>query len=328
MANRMGVSHTDHGHSHRHDHGYAHSHGHGNTHGHQHHAPTDFGPRFAIGAVLNTAFVAGEAVFGLYSHSLALLADAGHNLGDVMALVLAFGASRLMKRAPTARYTYGFGSSSMLAALFNAATLLLVTGAIAGESIHRLLAPQPVAGGTVMVIAAIGILVNGATALMFMSGRNDDLHVRSAFQHMLADALVAAGVVAAGGLILLTGWRAIDPIVSLVVSAIIIRATWGTLKESFEMMMHAVPPGIDPEAVRAYLQRQPGVEALHDLHIWPTSTTDTALTVHLVMPNGHPGDLVLSELCHELTHRFKIGHATFQVETGAVACTLEPAHTI
>ena len=320
----MGASHEHH----PHDHGHAphgdHCHDHGRGHGHHHHTPTDFGPRFAIGALLNIAFVAGEVVFGLVSHSLALLADAGHNLGDVMALVLAFVASRLMRRAATTRYTYGFGSSSMLAALFNAATLLLITGAVAGEAIHRLFAPQPVAGGTVMVVAAIGILVNGATALMFMSGRHDDLNVRSAFQHMLADALVAAGVVVAGGLILLTGWRAIDPIVSLVVSAIIVRATWGTLKESFEMMMHAAPRGIDPEAVRTFLQGQPGVAGLHDLHIWPTSTTETALTAHLVMPAGHPGDQALATLCHDLTHRFRIGHATFQVETGAVACTLEP----
>ena len=318
----MAAAHTHHDHSH--PHGHAHSHGPGGRH---HPVPTDFGARFAFGAALNAVFVAGEALFGVYSHSLALLADAGHNLGDIMALVLAFAASRLMRRAPTARYTYGFGSSSMLAALFNAATLLLVTGAIAGESIHRLFAPQPVAGGTVMLIAAVGILVNGGTALMFMSGRHDDLNVRSAFQHMLADALVAAGVVVAGGLILLTGWRAIDPIVSLLVSAVIIRATWGTLKESFEMMMHAAPRGIDPDAVRGFLSSQPGVTGLHDLHIWPTSTTETALTAHLVMPDGHPGDHALAALCHELTHRFRIGHATFQVETGVVTCTLETAHT-
>lgn len=278
--------------------------------------------------MLNTAFVAGEAIYGLMGHSLALLADAGHNLGDVMALILAFWASRLSKRAPTARFTYGFGSSSMLAALFNAATLLLVTGAVAGEAIHRLFDPKPVEGGIMMAVAAVGILVNGATALMFASGRREDLNVRSAFQHMLADALVAAGVVVAGGLISLTRWQMIDPIVSLVVSAVIIRGTWGTLKESLQMMMHAVPPGIDPEAVRTFLCGLPGVATLHDLHIWPTSTTETALTVHLVMPDGHPGDERLAELCHELTHRFHIGHATFQVETGTVACTLEPAHTV
>lgn len=245
-----------------------------------------------------------------------------------MALILAFWASRLAKRAPTPRFTYGFGSSSMLAALFNAGTLLLVTGAVAGEAIHRLFTPQPVEGGIMMAVAAVGILVNGATALMFASGRREDLNVRSAFQHMLADALVAAGVVVAGGLISLTGWQLIDPIVSLLVAAVIIRGTWGTLKESLQMMMHAVPPGIDPEAVRSFLCDQPGVATIHDLHIWPTSTTETALTAHLVMPAGHPGDELLAELCRELTHRFRIGHATFQVETGTIACTLEPAHTV
>lgn len=278
--------------------------------------------------MLNTAFVAGEVIYGLIGHSLALLADAGHNLGDVMALILAFWASRLAKRAPTARFTYGFGSSSMLAALFNAATLLLVTGAVAGEAIHRFFTPQPVEGGIMMAVAAVGILVNGATAMMFASGQREDLNVRSAFQHMLADAMVAAGVVVAGGLISLTGWQAVDPIVSLAVSAVIIRGTWGTLKESLQMMMHAVPPGIDPEAVRVFLCAQPGVATIHDLHIWPTSTTETALTAHLVMPAGHPGDELLVGLCEELTRRYRIGHATFQVETGAVACTLEPAHTV
>lgn len=324
----MGASHTHHGHHHGHAHGHEHGAGHSHGHGHHHHVPTDFGPRFAIGAVLNTAFVAGEAIFGLYGHSLSLLADAGHNLGDVMALVLAFWASRLAKRAPTSRYTYGFGSSSMLAALFNAATLLFVTGAVAGEAIHRLFDPKPVEGGIMMAVAAVGILVNGATALMFASGRREDLNVRSAFQHMLADALVAAGVVVAGGLVLMTGWRAIDPVVSLIVAVVIVRGTWGTLKESLQMMMHAVPPGIDPEAVRSYLVARQGVAALHDLHIWPTSTTETALTAHLVMPDGHPGDEALADWCHELTHRFRIRHATFQVETGKIACTLEPAHTV
>lgn len=283
-----------------------------------------------MGAVLNTAFVVGEVVFGLAGHSLALLADAGHNLGDVMALVLAWVASRMARRAPTQRFTYGYGSSSMLAALFNAASLLVITGMVAGESIHRLFAPQPVAGPTVMAVAAVGIAVNGFTALMFVSGRHSDLNVRSAFQHMMADAVVAAGVVVAGGVIVLTGWRLVDPLVSLGVSAVIIRGTWGTLRESLEMMMHAVPPGIDPEAVRDYLAARPGVERLHDLHIWPTSTTETALTVHLVMPAGHPGDAALAECCRELKRRFRIGHATFQIELGegAEPCSLEQGHGV
>lgn len=335
MAARMTAAHTHHGHSHGHDHshddhGHGHDHGHSHGHGHHHHhAPTDFGPRFALGAALNIAFVVAEAVYGLIGHSLALLADAGHNLGDVLGLLAAFAAATLTKRGPSARYTYGLGSSSMLAALFNAVTLLVITGGVAWEAIRRLVSPEPVGGLTVMAVAAVGILVNGGTALMFVSGRKDDLNVKSAFQHMLADALVAAGVVVAGGLILLTGWRWVDPAVSLIVSAIIVWGTWGTLRESLDMVLHAVPAGIDPDKVRAFLAGQPGVDTLHDLHIWPTSTTETALTAHLVMPAGHPGDEVLAELCHALRDRFRIGHATFQVETGGVVfCSLEPENRV
>ncbi len=337
----MSITHThpDHGphpghgrHDHAgHDHGnsHAHDHDHGHGHGHHHHAPTDFGPRFALGALLNIGFVAAEAVYGVLGHSLALLADAGHNLGDVLGLLAAWAAASLAKRGPSQRYTYGLGSSSMLAALFNGVLLLVITGGVAWEAIRRLFSPEPVGGVTVMAVAAVGILINGATALMFVSGRKDDLNVRAAFQHMLGDALVAAGVVVAGGLILLTRFVWIDPVVSLVVSAIIVWGTWGTLKESLDMVLHAVPPGIDPDKVRGFLAECPGVETLHDLHIWPTSTTETALTAHLVMPSGHPGDAMLAELCHELKHRFRIGHATFQVETGGVvACSLEPENRV
>jgi len=328
-------AHHDHaGHDHAHDHGPSdgdahHGHGHhGHGHGH-HHVPTDFGPRFALGALLNIAFVVGEAVYGVLGHSLALLADAGHNLGDVMGLLAAWAAASLAKKAPSARYTYGLGSSSMLAALFNAVALLVITGGVAWEAIRRLFAPEPTGGATVMAVAAVGIAVNGFTALMFASGRKDDLNVKSAFQHMLADALVAAGVVAAGGLLLLTRLPWIDPVVSLVVSAVIVWGTWGTLREALDMVLHAVPPGIDPDKVRAFLASQAGVETLHDLHIWPTSTTETALTAHLVMPGGHPGDQVLADLCHALQHRFRIGHATFQVETGGVVpCSLEPENRV
>lgn len=260
----------------------------------------------------------------MLGHSLALLADAGHNFGDVMGLLTAWGAASLAKRGPSGRYTYGLGSSSMLAALFNAVTLLVITGGVAWEAIRRLFSPEPVGGVVVMAVAAVGILVNGATAAMFASGRKGDLNVRAAFQHMLGDAVVAAGVVVAGGLILLTGLRWIDPVVSLGVSAIIVWATWGTLREALDMMLHAAPPGIDPAAVRAFLAGQPGVSTLHDLHIWPLSTTETALTAHLVMPEGHPGDQALAAVCHDLKHRFRIGHATLQVETGGVvACSLE-----
>jgi len=261
-------------------------------------------------------------------HSLALLADAGHNFGDVMGLLAAWGAASLAKRGPSVRFTYGLGSSSMLAALFNAVALLVITGGVAWEAIRRLLSPEPVGGLVVMAVAAVGILVNGATALMFASGRKGDLNVRAAFQHMLGDALVAAGVVIAGGLILLTRWPWVDPAVSLLVSAVIVWGTWGTLREALDMVLHAAPAGIDPVAVRAYLGGQPGVETLHDLHIWPLSTTETALTAHLVMPSGHPGDVMLAKLCHDLRQRFRIGHATFQIETGLVACTLEPPDKI
>ncbi len=284
---------------------------------------------FAVGALLNTGFVVGEAIYGLLGHSLALLADAGHNLGDVLALLVAWAASRLVKAAPSARYTYGLRSTSMLAALFNAVVLLLITGGVAAEAVRRLTTPDPVQGGTVMAVAGVGILVNGITALMFASGRKDDINIRGAFQHMLADAMVAAGVVAAGGAILLTGWVRIDPLASLIVSALIVWGTWGLLKDSVNMVLHAVPPGIEPGAVRGYLEQRQGVEELHDLHIWPMSTTETALTAHLVMPSGHPGDLVLSQICRDLRDRFGIGHATIQIEVSADAdCALQPAHVV
>jgi cobalt-zinc-cadmium efflux system protein len=325
--------HADHGQDHHshphqsHDHGHHGHHGHGH-HGHSH-TPASFGVAFAVGALLNGAFVAGEAVYGVLGHSLALLADAGHNLGDVLALLVAWGASRLTQARPSARYTYGLRSTSMLAALFNAVVLLLVTGAVAAEAVRRLISPAQTQGATVMAVAAVGIVVNGVTALMFASGRKGDLNVRGAFQHMLSDALVAAGVVVAGGLILLTGRLWIDPAASLIVSAIIVWGTWGLLKDAVNMVLHAVPPGIEPDAVRAYLELRPGVSELHDLHIWPMSTTETALTAHLVMPDGHPGDLALSTICGDLRSRFGIGHSTLQIEISAETdCALQPAHVV
>lgn len=326
--------HTGHGHT-GHDHGHeAHGHGHGHSHhgsghhGHSH-APASFGSAFAIGALLNVLFVAGEAAFGLVGHSLALLADAGHNLGDVLALLVAWAASWLVKRRPTARYTYGLRSTSMLAALFNAVVLLMITGAVAAEAVRRLFEPEAVQSTTVMAVAAVGICVNGLTAWMFASGSKGDINVRAAFQHMLADALVAAGVVVAGGVILLTGWVQVDAIASLAVSAIIVWGTWGLLKASVNMVLHAVPQGIEPDAVRAYLEERQGVEEMHDLHIWPMSTTETALTAHLVMPAGHPGDAALSEICRDLRTRFGIGHSTIQIEVSSDAdCVLQPAHVV
>jgi cobalt-zinc-cadmium efflux system protein len=263
------------------------------------------------------------------SHSVALLADAGHNLGDVLGLLTAWGASELARRQPTARYTYGYRSSSMLAALFNGVVLLVITGGIAWEAIRRLFEKGEVMGPTVMAVAAAGILVNGLTAALFASGRKGDLNVRGAFLHMLSDALVSAGVVVAGAVIWFTGWSMIDPAVSIAISALIVWSTWGLLKESLKMVLQAVPEAIDPAEVNAALASLPGVTALHDLHIWPMSTTETALTCHLVMPQGHPGDSFLAEVCTMLNQRYRIGHATVQVETDTnFACPLEPAHVV
>ena len=311
------------------DHGHGHSHGHGGLHaGHHHHpAPTKFGAAFAIGALLNTGFVVAEVLYGVLGHSMALLADAGHNLGDVLGLIAAWSAAVLSRRSASARFTYGLGSSSVLAALMNAVVLLVVTGAVAAEAIRRLLQPEPSAGFVVMGVAAAGIAVNGITASLFASGRKGDLNVRGAYLHMLSDALVAVGVVVAGGLILLTGWTWLDPLASLLISAVIVWGTWGLLRESLNMALDAVPAGIEAAEVRAHLLGQDGVTGLHDLHIWAMSTTETALTCHLLMPRGHPGDQALNRICESLQGRFHIGHATLQVETDAeTACRLEAAH--
>ena len=284
---------------------------------------------FAVGALLNTGFVVAEAVYGVLGHSMALLADAGHNLGDVLGLLAAWSAAVLSRRKPSARFTYGLGSTSVLAALLNAVVLLVVTGAVAAEAVRRLLQPEPSAGFVVMAVAAAGIAVNGITAGMFASGRKGDLNVRGAFTHMLADAVVAAGVVVAGGAILVTGWRWIDPVVSLAISAVIVWGTWSLLRESLNMALDAAPAWIEPAEVRAHLLGQDGVAALHDLHIWAMSTTDTALTCHLLMPRGHPGDVALNAICEGLNARFRIGHATLQVETDAeTACRLEATHAV
>ena len=286
------------------------------------------GPAFLIGLALNMGFVGVEAVFGWSAGSTALLADAGHNLGDVLALVAAFAALRMARRPPSDRFTYGLRASTIWAALGNAVVLLVVTGAVAAEATRRLLEPGPVAGGVVMALAALGVVVNGVTAALFAAGRKGDLNVRGAFAHMLADALVSAGVVVAGGLILLTGWSWIDPAASLVVSAVIVWGTWGLLRESAGMAMAGAPAGLDVAAVRAWLARLPGVARVHDLHVWPMSTTETALTCHLVLPGGHPGDGFLRDAAHGLAHDFAIGHATLQIELDAAcACPLEAAET-
>lgn len=315
-----GHNHADHDHT-GHDHGHGHA-------GHSH-APANFGTAFAVGIALNTAFVAIEAGYGFISNSTALLADAGHNLSDVLGLVVAWIAAVLSKRPPTPRLTYGLRNTSILAALLNAILLLIASGAILLEAIQRLMDPEPIASKTVIVVAAIGILINGGTAWLFASGRKDDINIHGAYLHMMADAAVSLGVVVAAAVIMMTDWLWIDPAVSLVIVAVIVWSTWGLLRESTAMSLAAVPSRIDPSAVRAFLTNLPNVASIHDLHIWPMSTTETALTAHLVIPAGNPGDTFLVETSHQLNERFKIGHATLQIETSAdLHCTLKPDHAI
>ncbi|MBV9154492.1 MAG: cation transporter [Alphaproteobacteria bacterium] len=291
------------------------------------HAPADFGLAFAIGIALNAAYVIAEASYGIVSHSLALLADAGHNLGDVLALAAAWGAAILGRRRPAGRYTYGLRGSTILVAIGNAILLLVITGGIAWEAIRRLLqSPEPLSGLTIVIVAAAGVVINGSTALLFMAGRRGDLNIRAAFQHLASDAAVAFGVAIAGVLILMTGWIWLDPAISLAISVIVIAGTWSLLRESVNLALHAVPPGIEREAVAGYLGSLPGITAVHDLHIWGMSTTETALTAHLVRPEGVPNDALLRRAQLELQERFGIGHVTLQVETAdeAVICRLAP----
>jgi cobalt-zinc-cadmium efflux system protein len=293
------------GHSHAHPHTQAGVHDHG---------PADFGRAFAIGVALNAGFVVVEAVFGFLSGSMALVADAGHNLSDVLSLLIAWAAGVAAKRPPSERYTYGLKSSTILAALANAALLLVAIGAILFETVRRLFEPVPPEGWTMIVVAAIGVAINTATALLFMRGRRGDLNIRGAFLHMAADALVSLGVVLAGALILLTGALWIDPVTSLVIVLVIAWGTWGLARDSVRMGLLGVPDTIDQNGVRAYLGALPGVVAVHDLHIWPMSTTETALTAHLVVPTGHPGDGFLASVAQGLDTQFHIAHATVQVE--------------
>jgi cobalt-zinc-cadmium efflux system protein len=315
--NGHGPGHHRHRHD-RHDHGH-HDHGHA---GHSH-TPKDFGRAFAVGIALNIGFVVVEAGYGLASNSMALVADAGHNLSDVLGLAAAWIASVLVKRRPSARFTYGLRGSSILAALFNAVFLLIATGAIMLEAVQRFFHPSPVAGVTVMVVAAIGIAINGFTAWLFASGGRTDINIRGAYLHMLADAVVSAGVVLAGLVILWTGFDWIDPAVSLVIAGLIVWATWGLLRDSLGMALSAVPPGIDPVAVRTTLEARPSVAALHDLHIWSMSTTEVALTAHLVIDDGDLPHGFLRETAEELRKEFGIAHATLQIErVGTTDCTL------
>lgn len=304
-----------------HQHNHA-GHGHGQ-------APKSFGRAFAIGTALNMGFVVVEAVYGLLAGSMALLADAGHNLSDVLGLLIAWGAASLGRRRPGGKYTYGFRSSSILAAVLNALLLLVAIVVIAVEAVRRFSDPAPVAGGTVMIVAGIGIAVNTATALLFMSGRKGDLNIRGAVLHMAADAAVSAGVVVAGFIILKTGFTWIDPVTSLVIVVVIAIGTWGLLRDSVNMSLQAAPPGLDPQEIGNFLRGQEGVETIHDLHVWPMSTTETALTVHLLVPGGYPGDAYTAQVAAELKEQFGIDHATIQIETDpSTPCELESDKTM
>lgn len=307
-------NHTDHGH---------HGHSHGPC-GHVH-APASFGTAFAVGILLNTIFIVIEAFYGYISNSTALIADAGHNLSDVLGLIVAWIAVILSKRPPSERYTYGLRGSSILAALFNAVFLLIAVGAIGWQAMLRLFNPEPVAEMTVMIVAAIGIVINGFTAWLFASGRKSDLNIQGAYLHMAADAAVSAGVVIAALIIMFTGWLWLDAVTSLAIVAVIVWGTWGLLRDSTAMSLGAVPSSIDPVAVRRYLEQRPGVTEVCDLHIWPMSTTEVALTCHLVMPSGHPGDAFLVEATHRLNEDFGIKHTTIQIVASPVtACALAP----
>jgi cobalt-zinc-cadmium efflux system protein len=302
-------------------------HHHGHSHA-SHHAPTAFGTAFAAATALNLVLVAAQAAFGVLSHSMALLADAAHNAGDVLALLLAWGSHAISRWHPTERYTYGFRSSSIIAALINATILLVITGAIAWAAIERLANPGPVAGLTVMAVAALAIVINGIAAALLSRGHAHDLNIHGAFLHLLADAAVSAGVVVAGVVILLTGWLWVDPVASLAISGAIVWGTWGLLRDAAKMSLQGVPAQIDPSEVRGYLQSLPAVAEVHDLHIWPMSTTETALTCHLVMPAGYPEADFLESVYVDLAHRFGIEHPTIQIERGDRPCKLSPAHTV
>ncbi|GCL65601.1 cation diffusion facilitator family transporter [Pseudaquabacterium pictum] len=300
--------------------------------GHDHsHAPANFDRAFGIGIALNIAFVAIEAFYGWKINSLALLADAGHNLSDVIGLVLAWGGALAGRLRPDARHTYGWKRASILAAFINALLLLVAMGSLAWEAVHRLQTPQAVEGVTIMVVAGIGILVNTATALLFMRGRESDLNIRGAFLHMAADALVSAGVVVAGGLALWFGWTWLDPVVSLLIAAVIVVGTWNLFKQSLHLLFDGVPEGVDLHAVQALLESLPGVQRVHDLHVWAMGTSEIAMTAHLVMPQGHADDAFLKHATDELHEHFEIEHVTIQVVrvpfTPACA-TLAPAGTL
>jgi cobalt-zinc-cadmium efflux system protein len=309
-----------HGHSQAHGHSHTHSpadsHAHSHSHAHHHLPVRGHGRSFAIAVALNVAIVGLQAFYGVIAHSTALLADAGHNLSDVLGLLLAWGAIWLAKQEPSARFTFGLGGSSILASLANAALLLLACGAIAWEAIQRFSTPAPVAGMTVFVVAAAGLVVNGASAWLFMRGSQDDLNIRGAFLHMVADAAVSGAVALSGIAIIFTGWNWLDPMMSLLVVAMIVWSTWGLLSESMRLALNAVPANVDKNAIEHYLSAVSGVVAVHDVHVWALSTTENSLTAHLVMPAGHPGDAFVDEIVRTLRVDHAVHHATLQICLG------------
>ena len=330
--------HHDHDHGHGHSHatakpaakGHGHDHGHDHAHGHHHHGdPNTMGRAFAIAIVLNLAFVGIEFFYGFLANSTALMADAGHNLSDVLGLMLAWGAAILAKRLPNQRYTYGLRSTSMLAALFNAMLLMVACGGIAFEAVRQLSHPEPVGGLTVSVVAGVGILINGFSAWLFMSGSKDDINIRGAYLHLAADAAISLGVLVAGVIVRYSGWNWVDPAVSMVIVAIIVYSTWSLLKQSLRMMLAAVPDNVDRGEIEQFLRDRPGVTEVHDLHIWSMSTTETALTAQLVTPAGYPGDVAVDDITRQLREDFSIQHSTLQVRLGTTVhecCLQEPAH--
>jgi cobalt-zinc-cadmium efflux system protein len=321
----------DHDHDHDHDHAAEADGGHGHHHHHGHHHPSAgaMNRAFAIGIALNTLFVAAEVAAGVWAGSLALLADAGHNLSDVLALILAWGAAVLARRAPAGQRTYGLRKGTILASLANAVMLLVAVGAIVSESVHRLATPGTVQTGLVMLTAGLGVIINSATAALFFRGSHGDLNVRGAFLHMAGDAAVSLAVVAGAFVMSRTGLLWIDPVLGMAIGAVIVIGAWGLLKESFDLALDAAPKGIDVGAVRDWLGVQPGVHEVHDLHIWAMSTTETALTVHLVRPVNDNADVFLHAVCDGLHRRFSIGHATVQVETDPQhTCRLAPSEVV
>lgn len=309
-----------HHHQQQHDHVHDHSHNHHHGHHHHHGVPKNFDKAFALGIALNLIFVVIELFYGYLAQSLALMADAGHNFSDVIGLVLAWGAIYLARKKPTAVFTYGYRRTTVLAALANALLLLVALGGIVWEAVHRLNSPVEVKTTTVMVVAGIGFIINLFTAMLFASGSKSDLNLRGAFLHMISDALISLGVVAAGFLVFWSGWNWIDPLTSLIIALVIFMGTWSLLKDSLKLALDAVPAGIHPEKVKDFLSQQKGVSSVHHMHIWGMSTNENALTAHLVMKDGHPGDQFLRHLSDELKHHHNIHHSTIQVELGDEGC--------